>query len=582
MKDLSPPSLFQDLCASLPNHLARSKQIEQAFHLACSAHENQFRESREDSIQIPYIVHPVGVAKLAVRLWIDDEVNDTLETIVCVALLHDTLEDTSLTYREISRLTNERCAALVLSLTRPDLPENVDRAVRNRRFLEQIKSGGPSAVYLKICDCIHNLSRPLSTPHDLLGKTLVKAKGPYRDLLKESLFEERLTRVLDTCITEADHIWNEHQDDPGNPRYDNLYVFLKHVSAHTRGKILEYHDIEAAIGAIPGVVSCKLGDLSGSVTEICRVHAPDFDLSQIPALTRSLQDRSGLASVPAPGEKGRELHLELMTSRLKWASHVCLVIMVNREMAPEWLDTTTLQIVFHLLSEKLEKRHIEDVFMLAENGWKDLGMDSRTAFGMGVTQHDILNLRQAVALSEQLMNCFESALTSFTTHWGISSQVQSITGRVKKIGSVLKKTRTRNIQAHELDDLVGLRVVLLTTSARDAYAQNLLWTLNNTDNPFFALVPIQAGSAHVEHIESNLGYSAKHIKLLLKPCDDSFAAIGCEIQLRTVYEHAWAQVSEALVYKTRALSKKSSRSLLNLLSELRTKADSEIDKIAGV
>lgn len=84
------------------------KVIDQAFSLAKSAHENQVRSSFS-----PYITHPIEVSMLLAELKLDANA-------IATGLLHDTVEDTGLSYKAIKKKLNEDIANLVLSLTKID------------------------------------------------------------------------------------------------------------------------------------------------------------------------------------------------------------------------------------------------------------------------------------------------------------------------------------------------------------------------------------------------------------------------------------------------------------------------------
>ena len=73
-------------------HLSDSERgkVEAALELAYRAHQGQARKSGE-----PFIVHPVAVAGLLAQLNLDTEA-------VCAGLLHDTVEDTDLTFDAIA------------------------------------------------------------------------------------------------------------------------------------------------------------------------------------------------------------------------------------------------------------------------------------------------------------------------------------------------------------------------------------------------------------------------------------------------------------------------------------------------
>ena len=81
------------------------ESIKKAFDFASLAHENQKRESGE-----PYISHPAWIAKVIAQLSVGEEA-------VIAALLHDCVEDTSITINDIANNFGDEIALLVEGLT---------------------------------------------------------------------------------------------------------------------------------------------------------------------------------------------------------------------------------------------------------------------------------------------------------------------------------------------------------------------------------------------------------------------------------------------------------------------------------
>lgn len=88
---------------------AYSARLYDAIELAARAHHNQVRKGTE----IPYVVHPLAVAGLLIRL-------ECPEHTVIAALLHDVLEDTPVTVDEIRFHFGPKVAELVMALSEPD------------------------------------------------------------------------------------------------------------------------------------------------------------------------------------------------------------------------------------------------------------------------------------------------------------------------------------------------------------------------------------------------------------------------------------------------------------------------------
>ncbi len=81
-------------------------RVEQALNDARTSHEGQVRKSGE-----PYIFHPLRVSHLAARHWMDFPS-------VIAALLHDVVEDTPVTLKDVRKKYGEEVALLVDGLTK--------------------------------------------------------------------------------------------------------------------------------------------------------------------------------------------------------------------------------------------------------------------------------------------------------------------------------------------------------------------------------------------------------------------------------------------------------------------------------
>lgn len=109
MKNKEIVEKYESLCALLPQHILKSERalLDQAFEMAYCAHDNTFRKSNE-----PYIIHPIAVARIVVE-------DLRLGPVSLVAsLLHDVLEDTSVTYQEIHQAFGSEIATIVEGLTK--------------------------------------------------------------------------------------------------------------------------------------------------------------------------------------------------------------------------------------------------------------------------------------------------------------------------------------------------------------------------------------------------------------------------------------------------------------------------------
>ncbi|MEY4134498.1 MAG: RelA/SpoT family protein [Saprospiraceae bacterium] len=123
------------------------KKIRKAYELAVQAHSEQRRKSGE-----PYILHPIAVARICA-----EEIGLGPTAIVC-ALLHDVVEDTSVTLEDIRLQFGERIAAIVDGLTKLDAAYEVEspQAENFKKVLSTLVDD-VRVVLIKMADRLHNL-----------------------------------------------------------------------------------------------------------------------------------------------------------------------------------------------------------------------------------------------------------------------------------------------------------------------------------------------------------------------------------------------------------------------------------------
>ena len=80
--------------------------IEKAHNISLEAHQGQQRVSGD-----PFIVHPMEVANILADFELDC-------TAIVAGILHDTIEDTTCTYKEIKEKFGEEVASLVDGVTK--------------------------------------------------------------------------------------------------------------------------------------------------------------------------------------------------------------------------------------------------------------------------------------------------------------------------------------------------------------------------------------------------------------------------------------------------------------------------------
>ena len=125
------------------------KLIRLAFNTSVDAHKNQRRKSGE-----PYVFHPIAVAKIvASKIGLD-------ATCIAAALLHDVIEDTEYSEKNIKEIFGKKISKIVVGLTKISKlakEENVSLQAENFRKMLLTLNDDVRVILIKIADRLHNM-----------------------------------------------------------------------------------------------------------------------------------------------------------------------------------------------------------------------------------------------------------------------------------------------------------------------------------------------------------------------------------------------------------------------------------------
>ena len=122
--------------------------LQQAFNIASSAHQDQFRH--DGSL---YITHPIAVTLILLDLHLDVET-------VCSGMMHDVLEDSVFKKPYIEKLFGKDTAAIidgVSNLNKLDFDNIEDRNANNLQKMALAMSKDIRVIIVKLCDRLHNM-----------------------------------------------------------------------------------------------------------------------------------------------------------------------------------------------------------------------------------------------------------------------------------------------------------------------------------------------------------------------------------------------------------------------------------------
>ena len=164
---------------------------QKALYFANHAHRQQLLPGSD----LPYVAHLCNVCMEAVHAVLQSQKED-IDLVMQCALLHDTIEDTAVTYEDVLQEFGTKVADGVLALTKNfELAKARQMADSLKRILQQ-----PAEIRIvKMADRINNLSKP---PHYWTREKKNKYQAEARIILEtlggvNTFIEERLRRRIE-------------------------------------------------------------------------------------------------------------------------------------------------------------------------------------------------------------------------------------------------------------------------------------------------------------------------------------------------------------------------------------------------
>uniref|UniRef100_UPI0005C8B397 RelA/SpoT family protein n=1 Tax=Methylophaga nitratireducenticrescens TaxID=754476 RepID=UPI0005C8B397 len=150
MQESEPKLTIDDLCFATSNYLENNQveSIRRAYHFAEQCHEGQTRRSGER-----YITHPLAVAHVLAMMHMDYEC-------IMAGLLHDVIEDTEMSKRDVIAEFGEPVAELVEGVTKlaqAAFETRQHAQAENLRKMLLAMSRDIRVIIVKLADRLHNM-----------------------------------------------------------------------------------------------------------------------------------------------------------------------------------------------------------------------------------------------------------------------------------------------------------------------------------------------------------------------------------------------------------------------------------------
>ncbi len=185
--------------------------LTKAHDFAKKAHDHQKRSSGE-----PFFIHLEGVVELLTQIGADDEM-------LAAAYLHDTIEDTEVTSRQLQKEFGSNITKMVESVTKVQQLEGKldkkERSMLSVRKMFRAMGKDIRVLFIKLADRLHNMRTLDSLTNEQRMRIAVETEQIYCPLANLLGLRSWYLELRDLCL---------HALHPG------MYDLLKRKSAHAR------------------------------------------------------------------------------------------------------------------------------------------------------------------------------------------------------------------------------------------------------------------------------------------------------------------------------------------------------------
>ena len=267
--------------------------VKKAYEFSLKHHTGQTRASGE-----PYLVHPLQVAQVLADMMMDP-------VAIAAGLLHDSVEDTSVTIVDIRKEFGEQVAHIVEGVTKIS---KIDFATREEQQAENLRKmmlamiDDIRVVLIKLADRLHNMRTLEHLPPDRqqkIAKETLEIYGPIAHRLGMGKIRGELE---DLGFRYLDPIGYQQLHDVVEARRKQGEQFLERMESMLREKLKEAGITASVSSRIKRLFSIhkKLQRQRITVDQV-------YDLFAMRVITRSLQDCYAVLGIvhnvwrPVPG-----------------------------------------------------------------------------------------------------------------------------------------------------------------------------------------------------------------------------------------------------------------------------------------
>ncbi len=204
------------------------RDVKKAYQIASDAHEGQKRLSGE-----PYVMHPLSVAIILASLGMD-------EASIIAALLHDTVEDTSLTNAEVRAEFGETIAELVDGVTKigkVPLQTKEEQQAENIRKMLMAMSRDIRVIIIKLADRLHNMRTLMFKPEQRRREIALETIEIYAPIAHRLGIRPIKEELEDLSISYLDHVAYQEIEESLEKQSRTRNEFLEDIKVRIEDRI---------------------------------------------------------------------------------------------------------------------------------------------------------------------------------------------------------------------------------------------------------------------------------------------------------------------------------------------------------
>ncbi|MBD5113627.1 MAG: bifunctional (p)ppGpp synthetase/guanosine-3',5'-bis(diphosphate) 3'-pyrophosphohydrolase [Ruminococcaceae bacterium] len=223
-----------------------TEKILAAYEFAENAHRGQTRTSGE-----PYISHPVAVAYILLEMCMD---TDTL----CAALLHDVVEDTSVTLDTLRKKFGDDVALLVDGVTKiGQVPLNTkeEQHAENIRKILMAMSKDIRVIIIKLADRLHNMRTLACRPPEKQRKTSLETMSFYAPIAHRLGMNDVKEEMEDVALYYLDPYGYKEVENALAARKDKGEAFIETIKKRIGERISDIQPPPIIEGRVKSIYS---------------------------------------------------------------------------------------------------------------------------------------------------------------------------------------------------------------------------------------------------------------------------------------------------------------------------------------